>query len=417
MAQRVILACALAIGAGCSPYGGGEFACMTDQQCGAAGKCIPNRGGSGFCAFPDPSCDSGFIYGDLSGPLSGTCVGGTQTDGGIDMPDMVEDFCFGTGPGKACFAGPPTGTRTITTNTNIDTDGSMCMATTNSVPACVVAAESFAVNAGVFLTGSGSKPLVLVATQTITINGILAVGSSRTFNFVGAGVDMPGCNAGTAPTGSSGGAGGSFGGVGGNGAAVGTAGTAGAVVPVTALRGGCSGQDGADDVAPMDPGERGRGGGAVYLIAETSITVSGTGAITASGMGGGGGGASAAAGAGGGGSGGYIGLDSPMIMNSGSIFANGGAGGEGSGTMSTGSNGQDSTAAGTAAIGGNAGSAFGTDGGNGSQGATLTGSPAAANCTGTCTTPTSGGGGGGGAGVIKRYRATTIGGAVSPPAT
>ena len=415
MAQRVVVACAVAALCGCSPYGGGEFACTTDDQCGAGGKCA-----AGFCAFPDSDCtDSGFRYGELSGPHSGECVGGDQ-DGGVDTPDGPSGFCYGTGLVTACFASAPTNTQTYSNTQQIDTDSTtMCATTVNQVDACVVAAQMINVNSGVIVGGTGSRPLVLVATQTITINGILAVGSSRTFNFVGAGVDMAGCNTGTNPTVSSGGAGGSFGGAGGNGAVAGggAAGVAGAPITVTSLRGGCSGQAGADNAAPMDPGERGRGGGAVYLIAEMSITVGGNGAIAASGGAGGGGGASAGAGAGGGGSGGFIGLDTPMIANAGSIFANGGAGGEGSGTMSTGNDGQDSTSATAAAIGGNGGSNFGTDGGNGSVGATLTGSQAAAACTAPCTTPTAGGGGGGGAGVIKHYRAPSIGGNVSPPAT
>ncbi|HEY5922877.1 MAG TPA: hypothetical protein VIV11_14460 [Kofleriaceae bacterium] len=411
MAQRVILACALALLWGCSPYGGGEFACTLDSQCGPNGRCA-----DGFCSFPDGNCDSGFRYGDLSGPLSGQCVGGDMppVDASVDAPDGPPgEVCFGSGFVRACFASAPTGTQTFSSADVITTDNdSLCETTTNAVPACVVAAESITINSGVLIGASGMRPLVLVATQTITINGTLAVGSSRTFNFVGAGADMPGCDAGTPPTGTSGGAGGSFGGAGGQGAAVGTAGIAGAALNVTTLRGGCSGQPGSDNTAP---GGRGRGGGAVYLIAETSITVSG--AINASGGGGGGGGLSASAGAGGGGSGGFIGLDSPMIANSGSIFANGGGGGEGSGASTSGNNGQDPMAAINAAQGGAGGSNFGTDGGDGSVGMTLNGGAASTVCSGTCTTPGSGGGGGGGAGIIRRFRAASIGGTVSPPAT
>jgi hypothetical protein len=347
-------------------------------------------------------------------------VGGQAgDDAGTDVPDAGN--CCGAGLVKACFASPPTGALTFSAQVIIETDtDSRCAPTTNNVDACVVAAESITVNAGLFVGARGMKPLVLVATQTITINGNLTVGSSRTFNFVGAGSDMLGCNAGTAPTVSSGGAGGSFGGTGGAGAAVnGTAGMPGAALTPTTLRGGCSGQPGADSVAPVGPGAAGRGGGAVYLIAETSINVASGGSISASGGAAGGGGAGAGAGGGGGGSGGFIGLDSPMLMIAGQVFANGGGGGEASGAQSTGAPGGDATNATIAAAGGAGGSNFGTDGGDGSVGTQLTGEPAAANCTGTCTTPTAGGGGGGGAGVIKRYRATSVsgGGAISPPAT
>jgi hypothetical protein len=412
MARTALVACAIALLCSCSPYGGGEFACTTDVQCGTGGKCS-----AGFCSFPDLSCDSGYRYGELSGSLSNQCVGTQEPDGGVEDPDAGN--CYGGGLVKACFASVPTGALAFPSMVVINTDTDpRCMPTTNNVPACVIAAESITFSANI-VGGTGTKPLVFVATQTITVNGVLTVGSSRSFNFVGAGAEMPGCNAGTLPTGSSGGAGGSFAGSGGGGAAVGTAGMAGAVLTVTELRGGCAGQPGADAVAPIAPGAAGRGGGALYLIAETSIMVASNGAINASGSGGGGGGTGAGAGAGGGGSGGFIGLDSPSLMIAGQVFANGGGGGEASGAQSTGNPGSDALNATTPAAGGSGGSNFGTDGGDGSLGSQLSGQAADASCTGTCTTPTAGGGGGGGAGVVKRYRASSIsgGGTISPPAT
>lgn len=415
MARRVVLACAglsLLLACGCSPYGGGEFACTSDTQCGAGGTCA-----DGFCAFPDPTCDSDFRYGDLSGPLSGQCLGVDQGhDASIDS-NLLPENCFGTGLVTACFDAAPTGTQTITMDTFVNTGTSeLCTQTMNAVPACVIAAESIVVNSGVFLAGTGERPLVLVATGSITVEGSVDVGSYRQFNFVGAGSDMPGCNAGGAPTGTSGGAGGSFGGRGGNGAAVGSAGMAGDPLAPTVLRGGCSGQQGADNGAPTG-GARGRGGGAVYLIAETSIAVNG--AVRAGGSGAGGGATSASAGGGGGGSGGFIGFDTPSLAISGAVIANGGGGGEASGAQSTGDAGSDATSPTTAANGGSGGTSFGTDGGDGSFGSMLDGEAGAANCTSTCTTPSSGGGGGGGAGIIKLYRATSPsgGGTISPPPT
>jgi hypothetical protein len=398
-----------AVFCGCSPYGGGDFACTTDPQCSGGGVCA-----DGFCAFPDPGCESGFRYGELSGPNSRECTGAQMTgdDAGADAPS---GHCYGTGLVTACFDDVPSGTRTFGNNDTIDTDSDpMCATTTNAVPACVIAAESITVENG-FWAATGSKPLVLVATQTISITGTLSVASLRQFNFVGAGADMPGCDAGTAPTGSSGGAGGSFGGSGGNGAAVGTSGTAGAALAPAMLRGGCPGQDGADEAAPTGPGTGGHGGGAVYLIADDSITVGGL--VSASGAGGNGGANGAAAGGGGGGSGGFIAFDTPMLAITGNALANGGGGGEGSGNQSTGVPGQDMSTATTAAAGGAGGSSFATVGGDGSVAAQLDGESGAAQCTGTCTTPTSGGGGGGGAGIIKLYRATSAsgGGGISPP--
>jgi hypothetical protein len=378
-------------------------------QCGAGGTCR-----EGYCSFLDSECDSGLRYGELSGPLSGLCVGADITPDAGDI-DATPENCYGTGLVTACFDAAPTGTLMLGGNQAIDTDtDTRCAITTNTLDACVLAAESITVSTG-FFRGNGTRPLVLVATQTISITSTLSVASLRQFNVSGAGADMPGCNAGTAPTGSSGGAGGSFGGVGGSGASVGTGGVAGAVLSPTSLRGGCSGQDGADSVSPLGPGAKGRGGGALYLIAETSITVGGL--VNASGAGGGGGGTGASGGGGGGGSGGFIGFDTPSLMVTGNVLANGGGGGEGSGAQTTGVPGQDTSTATTPAAGGAGGSNFGTDGGSGSVAAQKNGTSGAAACTGTCTTPTSGGGGGGGAGIIKLYRATSAsgGGGISPP--
>ena len=103
MARAALVAFAIALLCGCSPYGGGDFACTTDTQCGADGKC-----NDGFCSFPDSACVSGFRYGELSGPLSNQCVGADlPDDGGVDVPDMTSSNCYGTGPGMACFATAP----------------------------------------------------------------------------------------------------------------------------------------------------------------------------------------------------------------------------------------------------------------------------------------------------------------------
>ena len=406
MVQRALLVALVA--SACSPYGAGSFTCENNEECGAGGTCS-----DGFCAFVDNLCPSGLRYGDRSGPLSNQCVGG-QSDGGVET---IGDgsLCYGTGLVVACFTAPPMGMQTLASNVSVNTESSpQCQTVANSTDWCVIAAQSITINAGVTVAATGARPLVLIATETLTVNGSIDVASHRNAN-VGPAADAPGCNAGGAPTGTSGGAGGSFGGVGGNGAGInGNAGMAGAALTPTTLRGGCSGQVGANDGSAG--GARGRGGGAVYLIANTSIFVGGL--INASGSGGGGGGTGESAGGGGGGAGGFIGLDSPMIMVSGVAVANGGGGGEASGTLSTGEAGDDPTNPTMPALGGAGMSGFGTDGGNGAFTTTLNGANASTSC-GTCGAPSAGGGGGGGAGIIKRYRASSIGGTgvVSPPAT
>lgn len=402
--------------ASCSPYGGGAFTCAMDSQCGAGGTCVAS-----YCAFSDDNCPSGLRYGDLSGPSSNACVGetpgidaSTDTASASDGPMMGSDsgtsnVCYGAGPGKVCFAQAPTGTQMI--NAAINTDTAACA--TNVVgnnPGCVLASDSISISGAVAVTGA--KPLVLVAATTITLAGTLDASSHRAGGGqIGAGADFAMCDAGTAPGIHGGGAGGSFGGTGGaggndNGNMHG--GTAGAAqTTLTVVRGGCPGQAG--NAAGGTAGAAGHGGGAIYLVAGTSITIA-SGVINASGQPGLGG-ALQGAGGGGGGAGGLVAFDAPSVTNNGSVFANGGGGAEGAGTNSTGNAGADPTA--TTAPGGAGASASGGDGGAGAFGATANGT--AGTKAGTATS--GGGAGGGGAGLIKIYQATTIGGSgtVSPP--
>ena len=162
------------------------------------------------------------------------------------------------------------------------------------------------------------------------------------------------------------------------------------------LVGGSSG--GTSDGVP------GSGGGAIQLVANTSITVGKTGVITA----GGGSGAFTD----GAGSGGGILLESVIVTVNGILAANGGGGG-GEGSKLDGANGKPSA---TAAPGG-------TNGGAGSAGKTLAGGDGlcpAASCVSTNPNDSPGAGGGGGAGWIRINTKTgtmTFTGTQSPPLT
>jgi hypothetical protein len=80
------------------------FPCSTDDQCargGATGVCQA----SGYCSFPDASCDSNQRYGDLApGELAGTCVpaaGGSGSDtatGGDPTGDDATSVASTVGP-------------------------------------------------------------------------------------------------------------------------------------------------------------------------------------------------------------------------------------------------------------------------------------------------------------------------------
>jgi hypothetical protein len=391
-------AVAAALVAGCSPYGGGTFACTSDEQCtgGPDGKCELD----GLCSFTDTSCPEPHRrYGDLAGKKSNTCVGGTASDGGIsDGQPLDAQACYGTGLVHVCFATQPSGDLSLPAT--IDTMNSSMCDENASTTACVIAAANITV-AGTTVA-RGARPLVLVATNAIRIDGLLDVASHRGA-MPGAGANAADCNGGTPATGRGGGAGGSLGGAGGAGGNSGATGGGGAGATIATFHGGCPGQKGAAGGGAIG----GSGGGAVYLIAG-SITVGGM--INASGAGGDGGAVNQHAGGGGGGSGGFIGLESATISIAGSVMANGGGGGEGSAT-GAGNPGTDPTAAGTQAPGGKNGSGNGGDGGAGSAGAKLTGdSGDAAGGAGD-----GGGGGGGGAGILRVVPPQSLGGTVSPP--
>jgi hypothetical protein len=329
--------------------------------------------------------------------------------------------CFGTGLVSVCLAAAPTMPLTISGSTTINTvdtsTSSKCVATVSGGEKyCVVAATDITINAT--LRATGAKPLVLIASNSITVTQVIDVGSHRTTpEFIGAGADpMAACMAagGTAAGVRAGGAGGSFNGKGGQGGdggggGAGSGGQAGNAITPTELRGGCPGQDG--DGAGNGTG--GHGGGAVFLIAGNRIDITGPG-INAAGEGGAPG-TTGSSGAGGGGAGGMIGFEASMISCSSLILANGGAGGEGSGTLTPGGPGSDPVGT-AAAPGGTGGTANGGDGGNGSSGAAGGAGANGKNGNSQVNNEGGGGGGGGGAGFIKGPP-SSLGNSVSPDAT
>lgn len=394
-----------------------SFSCTDSSDCvrgGGGGVCEP----TGFCSFDDATCEGGRRYGDLSGSLAGQCVGGEVAPDAPPMPDSPDAApnCFGSGVAQVCPDVQPTQVVTLSGALNTDTSP-MCVSFTspNNTVGCVVAGHSITIDAS--FTATGTKPLVLVSSTTITIGiaGVLDVSSRRNPLAIGAGADSALCTAGTNPTqgGTGGGAwGGSFNGKGGDGGAGLTPSAGGIAAAASAtpsvLRGGCAGGTGAG----VNGGIGGHGGGAVFLIARQQIQVAGT--INASGASGTGAGASAdQAGGGGGGSGGMIGFEAPMIAITGVVFANGGGGGEGGGTTIVGFDGLESTAPATVGLGGvNPTPGAGGDGGNGSVAATLNGLAGGPDDT------DGGGGGGGGAGVIRIFTTQlTNTGSVAPPPT
>jgi hypothetical protein len=310
---------------------------------------------------------------------------------------------------------PSAGTLDLSGQIDTDTCAFVVAQDTIGTDVCVVNAGTIRVLAPV--DAKGSRPLVLVA-SSIEIGSTLDAGS-HTGQGAGAGANWSGCGVtakgANAALGGGGGAGGSFGTRGGNGG-LGSSGArayAKDAAPPDRIRGGCAGGDG----GAADSGGRsigGHGGGAVYLIAQSTIRVNANGAISAVGAGGRGGALDPQRGGGGGGAGagagGLIGLDAPAItFDLGArLNANGGGGG-GGGSIAVGQIGQESSLPGVRAQGGaGGGGGLGGAGGDGSvrEGNGIVGDAGK-----------SGGGGGGGGGSIRLYTtsAPVMTDDVSPP--
>jgi hypothetical protein len=345
-------------------------------------------------------------------------------------------LCFGTGIVQLCLASAPTDPPPISM-TPLNTDTSpQCASLTHGDNYCVIAATTFSIQTT--LRATGSRPLVLLATDSITIGpaGSVDVGShAGPTPELGAGhdplssCDPPDFPPTTANNTSGGGAGGSFasiGGFGGNGASTGSShggfgGSSTSSVEISKLRGGCSGQRGAGGAG----GAGGHGGGAVFLIAGNKIEVKGP--VNAGGEGGKGGGVKAATastpasggGGGGGGAGGMIGFDAPVIIISMDplIHADGGGGGEAASSATAGHSGADSYLQLAAAPGGSDENSNGGDGGAGSLGGLGLGGAKDGLPGDGVSVLGSGGGGGGGAGVIVVRGNVNFGKNVSPAPT
>lgn len=328
---------------------------------------------------------------DLSATLGGAPIGQlTITDN--------DSWCRGSGTFRVCYSSLPTNAVALSGTISTNSGAPLCEVnqpigwTTGGQPsACVIVGSSITVASNTFV--SGSRPLVLVADDGVTISATLDVASHLNGNS-GPGAPFGGASCTSflqSPGIGGGGAGGSFvtiGGDGGLGALGANAGrAANQVIPPLVLRAGCSGQLG-------DSGnEVGHGGGAVYILAGGNLRISGN--INASGSAGTGG--SNSSGGSGGGSGGMVVLYAASInAGGGLVMANGGGAASGGSASSSGGSGNDPvlSAPTTPATGGPANA--GGKGGNGYAGTT------AATDGANSSVPTDGGGGGGGGGGYVR---------------
>ncbi len=334
--------------------------------------------------------------------------GGESVDGDVadaTGPPADAQQCFGSGSFTVCLAtlpiAPATLPTTLDTGTSVECANSQPPGWTATQPAaCFVIGTDVTIGGNGTIAVTGSRPLVVVATGTLTIAGTLDAASRGVTNPKTGPASAEGpCNS-FAQTPEGGGAGAAGGGAGGSfvdeGGHGGKSGVnlgglpANPLAAPTTLRPGCPGQHGSIP-SPGDMSIPGPGGGAVYLVAGTAIAIEPTGLIDVSGAAG----LTSGLGTGGsgGGSGGMLVLYAPVIgATGGALMANGGGGTSAGDAEDSGTDGHDPSEAAptTPALGG----MYLVSGGNGAAAAT-----AATN--GTANAGISGGGGGGGIGYIR----------------
>jgi hypothetical protein len=103
--MRALIALALVASTGCLKPA--SFQCARDSDCtrgGEQGACEA----VGRCSFADPTCSSGWRFGDLSGTYANQCVGEEGADGGVH--DAAVDSSTGIdAPMADAAAGCPVG--------------------------------------------------------------------------------------------------------------------------------------------------------------------------------------------------------------------------------------------------------------------------------------------------------------------
>ena len=319
--------------AGITPYGpGGDAA----ADVSADGSSVPPW-------FPNADAGPlGFVPSNLAPPAASVDAGGDGGDAGGLLASGPDAFISQTCTN--CLPSPPT---TITLN-----DGSF---------ADLYVLESLVIEQTAALRLSGPRPIVLLVLTTVDIQGFLLV------NGVGETPGPGGFASGANPGPGAGSSGAAYpNSLGGGASFCGSGGAGGAAAPPAAPGGATYGNAA---LTPLVGGSAGAGqgyggsagGGAIQIVAGTSITVRAYGLIDASG----GGGQDNTWG--GGGSGGAILLEAPAVVVDGNVVANGG-GGSGDGIAAP--NGGDGTDDDQPASGGGAG-------GNGSAGASVNGADGA----------------------------------------
>ncbi len=296
------------------------------------------------------------------------------------------------------------------------------------------------VNDGVNVSVTGSRPLVIISSETIVLNGRIDAGAA--LQSPGAGGAAPrggeepgqsgfhttstpndggGGGGGHATTGARGGRGCPTSGIGlttcdDTGVAQGgPGGDAYGDQALSTLFGGSGGGRGGEGDGSCAGGEGGAGGGAVQLYALDTITIGANGGVSVGGGGGQGGqqeGSCVGSGGGGGGSGGSVYLQAENLRIDGVIAANGGGGGSGASGAAGGDSGDNGALVTTQAAGGADPGEGASAGGDGA--ASTSGPDQGDDDSGE---PNAGGGGGAGGRIaLNCNEVSGNGGRFSPPA-
>lgn len=360
---------------------------------------------------------------------------GVDTPSGVECgwtfgPSHIGDPCALTiNPGMTMTQGVweyDTGTGVLSDPGGIETTPPSALREDPAVR--VLAMTELVIEPGAELRVAGPAALALVVDTSATIDGVVDVSATLigTAMTPGPGGNASSCadrggengenRLGTSLGGGGGGGGGlgTAGADGGNGGNLGSgqppamAGVGGIAAPNTfELRGGCGG--GTGGVSNRGPGIPGAGGGVLLLVVKGATAVrtaaqlrsAGAGALQGDNNSGGSGG----------GSGGLIAIESPTLVISGTLCANGGAGAGGSSDGSVGGRGESGTCGMVAARGGNAAANGNGEGGDGGFGTTLpvAGEP-------NINDEDGGGGGGGSVGqIFLRAGSLANTGTITPP--
>jgi hypothetical protein len=252
--------------------------------------------------------------------------------GGVLSPSNLPPSICDT-PGASDFDVTSDGGITTIDTTNMAACSFIVSQTGGAPDICVVKYRDVAIAAGGSIRAQGPRALALVATSTMTIDGVVEGGSFWEDGTIGPGGGAFAAGAGGSTNPQSGAAGGgagfgTIGGAGGN-SYNGTSGALGGAAygspTLVPLLGGASGGSGSTLAGDTETGYGGAGGGAIELVSCGTLVVGASAHINAGGAGGFPG--LGFGGAGGGGSGGGILIEAASITVQGHIVANGGGGG------------------------------------------------------------------------------------------